>query len=167
MKVIKIRINLIVIVVLINACACFAQKSKPVIGGVYVSEQLLEIKERPIPRVQRSVYPIGALRVDTIISDTLLVKYTFGLEAFMDADFEYKKSCNCYLSTWVILFTPYGYEDAKVYLDFINPKELVFYFFKDGKKQSYKYYMTYKDKVDYKTHRNVFYAEDGFKLFEK
>jgi hypothetical protein len=161
MVVMEIR-KIVIIVVFMIICACSVNKSKPVNGGVYVSNQLMKNREAS----NDSIYPILALRIDTIINNTLFVKYRFGTKN-MDVNFEYKTSCNCYKSIDDILFTPNGTEREKIYLKFENPKEITFYFVKGGKNQTYYYSMTYVDKVNLKTHRDVYYAEDGFKLFDE
>jgi hypothetical protein len=163
MEVMEIRKVLIIVLFMIHFCACSAQKSEPIKGGVYVSNQLLNNKE-----VSRdSIYPILAMRIDTIINDTLLVKYRFGKEAIMDVNFRYQQSCNCYESIGNISFAPYGKIKQKVYLEFDKPEKLKLYYKMNGIKNSYKYFMTYVDKINLKIHRSIYHAEDGFKLFKE
>jgi hypothetical protein len=113
-------------------------------------------------------YPILALRIDSVLADTLHIKYLFGKESFLDADFLYGDSCNCYVSMSKILFSPEGIGTAFVNIRLDSDKNEVelFYNGDDSNISSYTFVFSYKDKMDRKTYRNVYYAEDGYKLFE-
>lgn len=167
MEVMSITRLLIIFLFAFSSCSSSGQEKnkiiRPIIGGVYVSDAL--IQNRSIS--YDSITPILALRIDSAIENTLLVKYRFGQEASMDSDFEYTKSCDCFTSKDSISFAPYGAKRELVFLKFRSSKTMTLQYMEKGEKKVYEYHFTYKDKVNYDTHRNEYYAEDGFKLFEK
>jgi len=164
MEIMETKRIIIIVMLLVNICACTTQNLKPVKGGVYVSNQLLKNKAISYD----TIYPILAVRIDTIVnSNLLLVKYRFGIESVMDVDFEYQASCNCYSSQEKILFAPHGLQKENVFLKFVDTKELILYYIKDGNINTYKYIITYIDKVNQNTNRDIYYAEESFKLFNK
>jgi hypothetical protein len=67
-----------------------------------------------------------------------------------------------------ILFSPEGIGTAFVNIRLDSDKNEVelFYNGDDSNISSYSFVFSYKDKIDRKTYRNVYYAEDGYKMFE-
>ena len=157
------KFSLLIIFAGFNVISCNTQSPQVYQGGVYVSDALL--KDKTIE--YDSVYPILSMRVDSVLSNKLLVKYRFGREASMDKDFTYDASCLCYESIGKVKFAPFGSFSEKVSLKVINPKELELFYFNKGTKKSFLYRFTYVDEVDLTTHRNIYYAEDGYKLFKE
>ena len=150
---------------LLAVCAaCFGaeeQRGEPVIGGVYVARELVEDRERP----RESVWPLPALRVDDRRLGTLLVKYGIGPEPFGDADFRYDSGCDCFKSTTALEFEAVSGDGEEVFLKFRQGGLDLWYFEGAVKKGPYIFRMTYVDTVDLSTHRDSYYAEDGFGLF--
>jgi hypothetical protein len=159
------KLLIILFLFLFSSCSTSGQGKrkniKPIIGGVYVSNVL--IQNRSIS--YDSITPILALRVDNATENTLLVKYRFGSEALLDSDFEYVKSCDCYSSKGYISFAPYGARRESVFLKFQSSKTLTLQYMENGDNKFFEYHFTYKDKVNSDTNRQLYYAEDGFKLF--
>lgn len=152
------KYNLIVLALLLSSCA--SQKQKSIFnGGVYVNDTLIQ----NINQNFDSIFPFLALRIDKKKNDTLFVKYRFGREALMDFDAVYNEACNCYYSTIKVPFAPVGEkrEFISIYL-LSNEKIKISY----QSQNEYFFSLTYIDKINLKTHRNVYYAEEGFSLFK-
>ena len=140
----------------------------PVVGGVYVARELVEDRQRPRERV----WPLPALRVDDRRLGTLLVKYGIGPEGTGDADFRYDGACDCFKSKEDLDFALFdsrtrsvGSKREEVFLKFRQGGLDLWYFEGAVKKGPYAFEMTYVDTVDLSTHRDSYYAEDGFGLF--
>ena len=152
--------------------ACFSAEEKgadPVIGGVYAARELSEDSWTS----RGSAWPLAGLRVDERRADTLLVKYAVGPEKSADVDFGYDSACDCFRSKEDLLFAilvnprsnEFALEREEVFLKF-RPGALDLWYFEDDEKRGpYIYRMTYVDTVDLSTHRNPYYAGDGFGLF--
>jgi hypothetical protein len=133
-------------------------------GNIYISDKIVKDGKNDFSLI----YPILALRIDNVIKDTLQIKYVFGKEVFLDADFLFKDSCNCYVSMSKILFNPMGRkrEFVNIRLDSDKKRVNLFFIQDDGTIGSFSYVFSYKGNIDLKTYRNVYYTEDGYKLFE-
>ncbi|RYZ49632.1 MAG: hypothetical protein EOP49_15865 [Sphingobacteriales bacterium] len=107
---------------------------------------------------------IRGLRIDVNGGDTLLVKYAIGSGAFLDADFIYISKPGCYKSTTPLVFGQEGERSSVVRLSVTGSGEIVLQFVDMGGTEERRYRKIYRMKVDLKTHRDPYYAEDGFKL---
>ncbi|MEX0968466.1 MAG: hypothetical protein WD077_14640 [Bacteroidia bacterium] len=155
------RLILLELVIAIFCYACTSPTQKPIKGGVYIAKELFSNREVDYSHV----YPLLALRIDSINYDTLLVKYRFGKEAHLDEDFIYRDSCNCYKSSNKVAFAPLGQLRHIVFLNVKNDGALELYYIQSGEKRYHQFRLSYIDSVDLDTHRNIYYAEDGFELF--
>lgn len=106
---------------------------------------------------------IKGVRIDDIRNDTMLIKYKFGNELFMDADFVYDSTGKRYLSSGKIVLGAMADKKSDVYLK-IDGENLYLEFVDLLKNKKIKYKKVYHKKVDLKTHRDPYYAEDGFSL---
>jgi hypothetical protein len=156
------KIILIFVLTSIMHSSCNAQIKHPLIGGVYVSKVLIENRNLS----QDSIHPIVAFRIDTIINHTLLVKYLSGLEKTLDIDYVYDSTCVCYKSTDEMLFSPFGFQREFVYLKILDEKSIQIYYFENEKQKTYLYNLTYIDNINIATHRDGYYAEEGFWPFK-
>lgn len=145
--------------IIIVSCASLKKKSI-YNGGVFVADTIIKNKDQNFD----SVFPILAFRIDDKNKDTLLIKYRFGREKHMDLNAVYNKDCACYQSTREVLFPPFGQESEYISI-YILSNEKIKISLNGG--NEYFFTLTYIDKVNLKTHRNIYYAEDGFKLFKK
>ena len=107
---------------------------------------------------------IRGIRIDDTRNDTLLVKYKIGNEIFLDADFVYDDKLKCYKTINKIILGKEADKKSLVYLTFNGTKYLYLEFIDIVKNKKIKYQKIYKMKVDLKTHRDSYYAEDGFSL---
>lgn len=106
---------------------------------------------------------ITGVRIDDIRNDTMLIKYKFGNELFMDADFIYDSIDERYLSAGKIVLGSMADKKSDVYLK-IDGENLYLEFVDLLKNKEIQYKKVYHKKVDLKTHRDPYYAEDGFSL---
>ena len=107
---------------------------------------------------------IRGIRIDDTRNDTLLVKYRIGNEIFLDADFVYDDKLKCYKTIDKIILGAQADKKSIVYITFDVIEYLYLEFIDILKNKKIKYQKIYKMKVDLKTHRNSYYAEDGFPL---
>lgn len=108
---------------------------------------------------------IRGIRIDDTRNDTLLVKYKIGNEIFLDADFIYDDKLKCYKTIDKIILGMEADEKSVVYLTFDGIDYLYLEFIDVLKNKKIGYQKVYKMKVDLKTHRDPYYAEDGFSLY--
>lgn len=106
---------------------------------------------------------IKGIRIDDIRSDTILIKYKFGNELFMDADFVYDSLTEHYQSADKIILGALADKKSRIYLK-IEDKDIYLEFEDLLKNKQIRYKKIYKMKVDLQTHRDPYYAEDGFSL---
>lgn len=144
----------------ISSCQVIKQ-DKELEGNVYVFDSV-----KFDPKFNGS-FPIVAIRIDGVENDSIYVKYKVGTETFADMDFIFQDSCNCYLSVSPALLVPFSDKNRYIYLTNIGKKDLVVGSV-DGSDsiKEYKYRFSYKMKIDRKTNRDPYYAEDGYKLTE-
>ena len=157
------RIASLTAAIFLGACAA-NDALLPRIGGVYVSEVVLDGNKRNL----EVVFPVLAIRIDTIIERTLLVKYRFGAEKGGDADFTHREDCSCYRIDGPMGFSPplAGREESDVFLTVKSPDRIDLWYISGGKQHGpFSYQLTYLDDVDLTTHRDEYYAEDSFRLF--
>ena len=148
---------------LFSTSSCTSQKiNDAFLWNIYILENLKRDKFINYD----SVFPILGLRVDNIIVDTVHVKYRFGKEIYLDADFIYNDSCDCYRSIAGVLFSAKGNTKQIVNLKF-SANLVGLSYSEQAIKRNYQYKLSYKDKVDLTKYRNIYYAEDGFKLFKE
>ena len=107
---------------------------------------------------------IRGIRIDDTRNDTLLVKYKIGNEIFLDADFVYDNTLKCYKTIDKIILGVEADKKSVVYLTFDGIEYLYLEFIDILKNKKIKYQKIYKMKVNLKTHRDSYYAEDGFSL---
>jgi len=152
------KYNLIILALLLLSCA--SQKQKSIYkGGVYVADTLIQ------NRIQNfdSIFPILALRIDNKKNDTLFIKYRAGREVSMDFDAVYNEGCNCYYSTIKVPFAPFGEQREFISIYFLSNEKIKISY---QSQNEYFFSLTHIDKINLKTHRNIYYAEEGFKLFK-
>ena len=137
-------------------------QSFPEAGSVFVNSVYQMGNDFP----QDSIFPITAFRIDKIEKNTLLVKYNMGSEKFLDVDFLFLDSCQCYLSNKQVVFSPNGKLRDYIFLKIISDTNVFLYLQSDNSK-TYSFNRTYIDKVNLKTHRDVYYAEQGFYIYKK
>lgn len=132
-------------------------------GSVYVFDSV-----RLSPKGQE-IFPIVALRIDSIGNDAIHVKYKFGTETFADLDFVFKDSCKCYVSTSPAYLRPFLNKNEYIYVTAIGERALTIGYRKEkrGSVKELRYTFSYKMKIDHSTNRNLYYAEDGYKLADK
>jgi hypothetical protein len=138
--------------------SCKAQPDAPLNGGVYVSELLIKNRNLPFD----SIYPIVALRIDSIIKDTILIKYVIGPDGVSDIDYGYDSNCKCYQSKQKLILTPWGNLKEFVDISILDSDNIELFYFENNVKMSYLYKLTYIDNVDLSTHRNIYFIEEGF-----
>ncbi len=107
---------------------------------------------------------IKGLRIDAAHGDTLLVKYKFDEELFMDADFVYRPELKKYESVRPVVFGKGAGKTANILLLVEDKKHLYLQYSDFISGTRFLYQKTYKKKVHKATHRNAYYAEDGFPL---
>ncbi len=153
----------LLILFLVAAMSCTSQKQESIYnGGIFVADTVIKDREQEF----NHVFPILALRIDTKKEDTLLIKYKFGREALMDIDAVYNKDCNCFIFLTKLLFAPNGSVRRFASLYVLPDDKIKITFSECDTLKEYFYSLTYIDKVNLKTHRDVYYAEQGFKLFK-
>ena len=143
--------------------ACKPPMDDPVIGGVYVLEELALIKA-----AARASWPIKALRIDHIDDGVLLAKYVSGRGRFDDAEFRYGDECGCFELTEERTFAPdYDYTGI-VYIKPGAKDELAVWWIVGGEREGpFRYVMTYVDDVDQPMNRRDHDGEDWFGLFAR
>ena len=150
---------------LLAICAAFfsagEEGGEPVLGGVYVAQELLEDRQKP----HESIWPLLALRVDDRRSNALLVKYRFSRELSADADFRYESNCDCFKSIPSLHLTDYR-KRAEVSIQF-DASDAINVWYLEGavKKGPYLFRRTYVDTVSLSTRRDPHHAEISFGLF--
>jgi hypothetical protein len=91
--VMKLRIELLIAFFMISTSTWAQKIEERHQGNVYVLDKIVKDGKSDYSYN----YPILALRIDSVLADTLHIKYLFGKESFLDADFLYGDSCNCYV----------------------------------------------------------------------
>lgn len=107
---------------------------------------------------------IPGLRIDAVRGDTLLIKYKLYEEQFMDADFVYNKKNGYYESTAALLVGSGPVQKQLVYLRIKGSNELLIRYGDFQANKWMEYRRLYTKKVNLNTHRDPYYAEDGFSL---
>lgn len=104
---------------------------------------------------------VQAIRIDAVKGDTLLVKYKIGTEQFMDLDFVWDEAAKAYRS-----LKPLTYGDHAQYKDLASLQiaDNTLSLQLQERKQKIQFQKRYNKPVDLKTHRDPYYAEDGFPL---
>lgn len=149
---------------LLTFSSCGLQKNKSIFnGGVFVSEIFLKDSSLNFD----SVFPILAHRIDSKKEDTLYLKYRLGQEAIMDIDLVKKKECNCYISLTKIPFAPKGQIREVISLYILSDNKLKITFNESDSLHEFYYSLTYIDEVNLKTNRDMYFAEQGFRLFKE
>lgn len=152
----------LITIILMNLYTCKSQEISSISGNVYVADEL--IKNR---KVSYDSFPIIAFRIDTIIANDLFVKYRFGSEHHMDIDFIYDDNCSCFKSKGMLLLAPNGSIKIPGYLKVLNEDNIELNIIENNIEKKYLYRKTYRDTIDFKKSRNIYYAEDGFPLFKR
>lgn len=102
---------------------------------------------------------LQAIRIDGVRGDTILIKYKIGNEVFLDADFVWNPSAKNYKSLQALTYGGHAQykSPASLYAedDFLELQI---------NKQKIYFRKRYNKPVDLKTHRDPYYAEDGFSL---
>ena len=123
-------------------------------GAVYVNSNLKE---------DSTFLGVSAIRIDTIIKDTLYVKYRVHGDKFLNQD--YIKSRNgTFKSIDSMSFDRFNNKHAASLT--LNGKNLVLSWHQPDTMTSYRFEFSYKDNVLFSQSRDVYYAEDGFGLYQ-
>lgn len=116
---------------------------------------------------QLNQYPFSGLRIDSINQNLIMIKYRTH-EPYMDIDFKRIEGSKDFLSDgWMIARPEIRIQIDSIRLEIVNQDSLILHFNVDSTEESHLYRFSYIDKVNMKTHRDVYYAEYGFKLFKK
>lgn len=162
MEVMVTKLTLLLVLMNCVALNCqFQSKSSIVIqGSVFVHDSLTvhsSIFE------ERNQYPFSGLRIDSVNHNLLMVKYHVH-EFYMDVDFSRAKESDEFMSNgWMLARPEIPIEIDSVRLEVVSPDSIFLHV--NGETHLYRF--SYVDKVDMKTHRNPYYAEEGFTLFER
>lgn len=104
---------------------------------------------------------IQAVRIDDTRGDTLLVKYRIGQESFLDADFAWDMTDQIYRSLHPLTYGSYAQYRSQATLRVgVSCLHLQL----GNNKHTLLFRKRYKKSVNTKTHRDPYYAEDGFSL---
>ena len=133
------------------SCNAGAQKGiKDLAGNVYV----LHTSQADPDQVQ-------AIRIDAVKGDTILVKYKIGSEAFLDADFVWSAASRQYRSLQPLTYGAHAqYKSAAS----LTAGDTSLHLQWQGQSAQIPFRKRYNKPVDLKTHRDPYYAEDGFTL---
>lgn len=122
-----------------------------IIGNVYILDTL--------SRNTNYEQQVQAIRIDEIHEDTLRVKYKFGQEMFLDADFIWRESIGAYFSSKPLTYGSHSqFKSGARIVQKQNALDLQF----EGKQEKLSFLKLYNKPVDLKTHRDPYFAEDGF-----
>ncbi|RQO29721.1 hypothetical protein DBR32_14130 [Taibaiella sp. KBW10] len=136
----------------LSSCKATAQKvNKDLVGNVYT----LDGTQGDTTRKEQ----VQAIRIDAVIGDTILVKYKIGTELFLDADFVWSDAAKTYQSLQALTYGSHAQYKSGASLQ-AEDKHLNLQL--DGQKIQLR--KRYNKPVDLKTHRDPYYAEDGFSL---
>ncbi len=158
MEIRKIKLFALILV-LLYSCDTMLRQSRN--GNVYVFDEKINNTSIDLNR-----YSIVGIRIDIEEKNKLLVKYKVGFESFLNIDFLLDKNINSYVSIGKMIINPKTSKESIIYLNFKNKNTIELSYYKEEIKVSYLYRFSYKDKVDLKTHRDPYFAEDGYRLFK-
>ncbi|SDD44472.1 hypothetical protein SAMN04487894_10981 [Niabella drilacis] len=128
-------------------------RNKELAGMVYALDTLLAGKGHN--------EQIQAVRIDDTRGDTLLVKYKIGRESFLDADFVWDMTDQTYRSLHPLTYGSHAQYRSQAILR-VGVSRLHLQLGNDKHKLLFR--KSYKKSVNTKTHRDPYYAEDGFSL---
>lgn len=107
---------------------------------------------------------IKGLRIDALRNDTLLVKYKFSEELFLDTDFVYDGKIKSYRSVDKIILGAEADKKSVILLSIAGKKYIEIEYVDFYVDKKIRYSKIYKMQVDLQTHRDTYYAEDGFSM---
>nr|WP_162988869.1 carboxypeptidase-like regulatory domain-containing protein [Pedobacter schmidteae] len=120
------------------------------VGNVYVSDSSVKDPDQ-----------IQAIRIDEIRGRTLQMKYKIGAEQFLDADFVWHPSVGIWLSPKPLTYGSHAQYKSGARLSI---KENALELQLGDKEKILSFTKLYNKPVDLKTHRDPYYAEDGFSI---
>jgi len=140
-------------------CHLQSQKNALIQGSVFVHDNL-SVHSSILE--ERNQYPFSGLRIDSINHNLLMIKYHVH-EFYMDVDFNRVKGIDEFLSDgWMLARPEIPIEIDSIRLEVVSSDSIFLHF----NEETHLYRFSYVDEVDMKTHRNAYYAEEGFTLFE-
>lgn len=115
---------------------------------------------------QLDQYPFSGLRLDSINQNLMMIKYRTH-EPYMDVNFKRIDGSDDFMSDgWMIARPETRIQIDSIRLEIVNVDSIILHFNVDSTEESHLYRFSYIDKVNMKTHRDAYYAEDGFYLFK-
>lgn len=151
------RISVLILSILFFNLGCKSQKlNSNLLGNVYSFEGKC--------KRWTNTY-INGIRIDEVSKDSLFLRIAFGKESLYTISMIYDQNSNTFNSKTTIPFYPKeGHYRSKLNMSIKGNSVLLSFSDKEKKTCKKKYLFTYKATIIKERVRNVYYAEDGFKL---
>ena len=132
---------------------CGPNSNKNILGNVYVNSILQE---------DSTYLGVSAIRIDTLIEDTLYIKYRMYGDKFINDQYCKTKE-GAYNS---LNRTSIGFFDTAQTRSLMLKENTLILYERDTDTKSQVFMYSYKDDVLFSEYQNIYFAEDGFGLFK-